>query len=56
MDHALKTLLGCLAAFGLLVLLPRLGAGEGLTLFVFIVAMFLCHLLLAVGHDHHEDK
>ena len=58
MSHALKMLLGCLAAFGLLFLLPWLGAGEGVTMFAFIVAMFLCHLLMAVGHghDHHGDK
>lgn len=55
MDHALKTLLGCLVAFGLLFLLPLLGFGEGVTLFAFIVAMFLCHLLLAVWHGHAHD-
>ena len=56
MSHALKMLVGCLAAFGLLFLLPLFGVGEGVTLFVFVVAMFLCHLLMMLGHGHGHDS
>ena len=56
MSHALKMLIGCIAAFGLLFLLPLLGVGSGVTLFVFIVAMFLCHALMMLGHGHASDE
>ena len=57
MSHTWKMLIGCLAAFGLLFLLPVLGLGEGVTLFVFLVAMFACHLFMMLGHRHgHSEK
>lgn len=55
MNHARKMLIGCLLAFALLFLLPILGFGEGVTLFVFIIAIFLCHVLMMLGHKHDEN-
>lgn len=37
---------------------PSLGIGEGVSLFVFIVAMLAIHLLMPMDHSNHskEDK
>ncbi len=58
MSHTVKMLLGCLVPFMLIFLLPLLGAGGGLTMLVFIVLMFGCHLFMAGGHDggHAQEK
>lgn len=56
MDHTWKMLIGCLAAFALLFLLPALGLGEGVVLFGFLVAMFLCHLFMMFGHRHDDSN
>lgn len=56
MSHALKMMIGCVAAFGLLFLLPVLGLGEGATLFGFLVVMFLCHLFMLSRHANGHDR
>lgn len=56
MNHTLRMLLGCLLPFLVIFLLPLLGLGEGISLFLFIVLMFGCHLFMMKGHGHaHED-
>jgi hypothetical protein len=50
MSHSLKMLLGCLLPLLLIFVLPLLGVGEGVTLFVFILLMFACHLFMMRGH------
>ena len=56
MSHTLKMLLGCLLPLMLIFLLPLLGLGEGITLFVALVLMFACHLLMLRGHhEGHSD-
>lgn len=50
MTHAVKMLLGCLLPLLLIFLLPLFGIGEGVSLFVFVVLMFVCHLLMMGGH------
>lgn len=50
MSHALKMLLGCIVPILLIFLLPLFGVGEGVTLFIFVVLMFGCHLLMMRGH------
>ena len=52
MKHSLRMLLGCLLPFLLIFLLPLFGVGEGVSLFVFIVLMFVCHLFMMGGHKH----
>jgi hypothetical protein len=51
-------LLGCLVPFMLIFLLPLLGVGEGLTMLVFIILMFGCHLFMSGGHHggHPQEK
>lgn len=56
MRHAVRMILGCTLPLLLLFLLPVLGIGEGVTLFVAIVLMFACHLFMTHGHDHDPSK
>lgn len=52
MSHTLRMLLGCLLPLALIFLLPLLGVGSGVTLTIFLVLMFACHLLMMGGHGH----
>lgn len=52
MSHALKMILGCTLPLLLLFVLPLLGIGDGVTLFVAILLMFGCHLFMTHGHGH----
>lgn len=55
MSHALKMLIGCIIPILLIFLLPKFGVDQGVTLFIFIVLMFGCHLLMMGGHGHGGD-
>lgn len=55
MTHAIKMLIGCVIAFLLLFLLPILGFGDGVPVFVFLAAMFVCHLLMLGVHGRHQS-
>lgn len=50
MSHTVRMLIGCILPLLLIFVLPLLGVGEGVTLFIFIVLMFACHLLMMGGH------
>jgi hypothetical protein len=50
MSHALKMVIGCVLPLLLIFLLPLFGVSEGISLFVFIVLMFGCHLVMMGGH------
>lgn len=50
MSHTVKMVLGCLLPLLVIFVLPLLGVGEGISLFVFVVLMFACHLLMIRGH------
>jgi hypothetical protein len=55
MNHSLRMLLGCLLPLGLIFVLPLFGVGSGVTLLVFVVLMFGCHLMMlgpGSGHGH----
>ena len=54
MNHALRMLIGCMLPFLVIFLLPRFGVSGGISLFVFIVLMFGCHLAMMMGF-HGED-
>lgn len=55
MSHSRRMLIGCLAAFGLLFLLPILGIGVQATVPGFLVVMFLCHQFMLRGHGRSID-
>ncbi|VAX39330.1 hypothetical protein MNBD_PLANCTO03-675 [hydrothermal vent metagenome] len=52
MKHGLLHLLGCIVPLLLVFLLPLFGVGSGITLLVFVVLMFGCHLLMMGRHGH----
>lgn len=52
MSHTLRMLIGCLVPLSLIFLLPLFGVGSGVTLAIFLVLMFACHLLMMGGHGH----
>lgn len=52
MSHIVWMVLGCVGALLLIFVLPLLGVGSGVTLFIVLIAMFACHLLMMLGHGH----
>ena len=52
--HTVKMLIGCLLPLLLIFVLPLFGIGEGVTMFIFIILMFGCHLLMMGGHGGHK--
>lgn len=56
MRHAIWMLIGCVGAFLLIFLLPVLGVSSGVTLLIFLFAMFACHLLMIFGHRHGDEQ
>ena len=48
-------ILGCVLPFLLIFTLPLFGVSEGVTMFIFVVLMFSCHLVMMRGHRHDED-
>lgn len=53
-SHTIRMLIGCLLPLLLIFILPLFGVGEGVTLFIFIILMFGCHLLMMGGHGRHK--
>ena len=56
MNHHIRMLIGCLLPLLLIFVLPLLGVGQGVSLFVFIILMFGCHLMMMGGHAKHEHN
>lgn len=56
MKHTLLHLLGCLLPLLVIFLLPLFGVDSGVSLFLFIVLMFGCHLFMMRGHGHSDDS
>ncbi len=52
MSHSLRMMLGCILPLIAIFVLPLLGIDQGVTLFIFIVAMFACHLVMMGHHKH----
>ncbi|MFO7956624.1 MAG: hypothetical protein R6X33_05950 [Candidatus Brocadiia bacterium] len=53
MSHALKMIVGCVLPLLLIFVLPLFGISGGVSLFIFIVLMFACHLMMVRGHEEH---
>lgn len=51
-----RHMLGCLIPMMLLFVLPLFGVSEGITLVVFMVLMFACHLSMMGGHHGHTNN
>lgn len=56
MKHTLLHLLGCLLPLLVIFLLPLFGVDSGISLLLFIVLMFGCHLFMMRGHGHSDDS
>ncbi|MBU0695749.1 MAG: hypothetical protein KKE39_04380 [Bacteroidetes bacterium] len=57
--HIFWMVIGCTLPLLLIFIAPALGLGSGITLFIFILAMFACHLLMPMNHNgahEHDDK
>lgn len=48
-------IIGCTLPLLLIFFAPALGLGNNVSLFIFILAMFACHLLMPM-HHHSDDK
>ncbi len=51
--HLLWMIIGCTLPLFLIFLAPVLGLGSGTSLFIFMLAMFACHLFMPA---HHHEK
>ena len=52
--HMLLMLIGCLLPLLLIFLLPLFGISGSATVLIFVMLMFLCHLLMPMHHGKHE--
>jgi len=50
MSHTLKMLVGCLAPLLLIFALPLFGVDEAVSIWLFVILMFACHLFMMRGH------
>ena len=50
--HLFWMIIGCTVPLLLIFFAPALGLSEGTGLFLFILAMFACHLFMPHGHGH----
>lgn len=60
-NHGLWMMMGCALPLLLIFILPIFGVRNNISLFIFIVLMFGCHLLMMGGHQgshngHDERK
>lgn len=52
MKHILWMIIGCSIPLLLIFFAPALGLGADTSLFIFIIAMFACHLLMPMHGNH----
>lgn len=50
MSHTWKMLAGCLAPLLLIFVLPLFGVDESVSIWLFVILMFACHLFMMRGH------
>lgn len=53
--HTIWMIIGCGLPLLLIFFAPALGLSNDISLFIFILAMFVCHLMMP-HHRHHDDK
>lgn len=56
--HTIWMIIGCGLPLLLIFLAPALGINSNISLFIFIIAMFACHLMMPHhgGHEHNHKK
>lgn len=55
-NHGLWMMIGCILPLLLIFILPSLGVRSDVSLFIFIILMFGCHLLMMGGYHEEHDK
>lgn len=55
MKHMLWMIVGCVIPLLFIFLAPALGLSSKTSMFIFIIAMFACHLLMPM-HSHGNNK
>ncbi|QEC69709.1 hypothetical protein FRZ67_21290 [Panacibacter ginsenosidivorans] len=53
--HTLMMLVGCALPLLLIFIAPLLGIRGNWSVFIFVAAMFACHLFMPM-HQHHSDE
>ena len=51
--HTILMLIGCMLPLLLIFLAPLIGLNGKISFLIFVVAMFLCHLLMPMHHGTH---
>jgi hypothetical protein len=58
--HMIWMIIGCSLPLLLIFFAPALGLRSGASLFIFIIAMFACHLLMPMhhhgAHNHEQNQ
>jgi predicted membrane channel-forming protein YqfA (hemolysin III family) len=54
--HTLWMIIGCGLPLLLIFFAPALGLGNDISLFIFVIAMFACHLLMPMHHGNHNHN
>ena len=54
--HGLWHIVGCGLPLLLIFIAPALGISDNLSIFLFIVLMFACHLMMLRGHGAHSHN
>jgi Flp pilus assembly protein TadB len=54
--HILKMIVGCGLPLLFIFFAPAMGLGSGISLLIFIVAMFACHLLMPMHHHGNQSN
>lgn len=55
-SHTLWMILGCVLPLLLIFIAPSIGMGENVSLFIFIILMFGCHLLMPHNKHNHDNQ
>lgn len=53
--HIIWMIIGCAAPLLLIFLAPVFGLSSNLSLLIFIIVMFGCHLLMPMHHNGHKE-
>ena len=54
-NHGLWMVIGCALPLLLIFILPALGVSSNVSIFIFILLMFGCHLMMMGGHKGHDE-
>lgn len=55
-NHIVWMIIGCGLPLLLIFFAPTLGLGSDISLFIFILVMFACHLLMPMHHGRHQTS